>query len=597
MGMKNFYKKFCSPHMKREVVAILFGTVILFSASAGFFTIPSSESDGVPASSTVTEKILYVGGTGPGNYSTIQEALNTSQDGDTVFVYEDSSPYYEHIVVRTSITLVGEERNTTIIDGSGNGTVVHLLSDDIVFSNFTVRNGGRNWSDALVFCDGAGVVVSDVLAEGGHYGFFVDASRCVVKRNQMIDCYTGAYIAKGENNVVAANTMVDQWGRCIAVENAAINTTVRENRFKSLELGPASLGGRYTVFDCNTVEGGDNSIYEGISLSGEHMVVSNNTFIRCGLADFYDYVSCTVYNNTVNGRPLVYMEGESNRLVEDAGQVFLVNCSHITVNVQNMNRVSTGIFLFNSHECTISSSSIFSTWAGMRLFMSTNNVISGNIILSAEYAGIDLAPFSDGNVVSHNTIDDNTRGVYVWSDYNDIHSNNMDSNSLGINLDYGSENNTIRNNTIGNNSIGVLMWQESGNNSIEDNKIAYNDVGVELVYNCPENAIVGNTISHNTRGISMSSSNDNTRIEGNIISENMWGIRVGSKYNVITGNEFLGNTVKDATFFYNGGPTFNNWNGNFWGRPHLLPKPIFGWRIPFIWINFDWRPLLKQPTH
>lgn len=575
--------------------AMMYALIIIFVVASGFMALthPPGISSGAHLN---IGGIFRVGGTGPGNYSTIQEALNASQDGDTVFVYDDSSPYYEHVVVRTAVTLIGEARNTTVIDGGRSGTVVCLLSDDILFSGFTVRNGGTNEGDALVSCRGEQVVISDVLAEGGRHGFFINASRCTVAGNHMNDCYTGIYVAGGEGTVVVANTMVDQWGRGIAVENAAVNTTVRENHFKSVELGPASLGGQHTVFDHNVVEGDARSLYAGIYLTGRNMVVSNNTFIKCGLSDFYDYVSCTVYNNTVNGRPLVYMEGESNRTVEEAGQVFLINCSHITVHVGNMSQISVGIFLFNSHACTISSSSIFDTWAGVRLFKSTDNVIAENVILSAEYAGIDLAPFSDGNVVSHNIINDNTRGIYVWSDYNDIHSNTMDNNSLCINLDYGSENNTLRTNTMGNNSIGVLLWQESSNNSIEDNTIVHNDVGVELVYNCQRNTIAGNTISHNTRGISTSSSSDNTRIAGNIISENMWGIRIGSRYNVITGNAFLGNTVKDATFFYSGGPVFNNWNGNFWGRPHLLPKPIFGWRLPLIWVNFDWRPLKEAPA-
>ncbi|NIA10160.1 MAG: hypothetical protein GWP10_10665 [Nitrospiraceae bacterium] len=474
--------------------------------------------------------------------------------------------------------------------------VVQLLADNIKISEFTVRNGGFNQSDGLVMCRGDGIAVTGVIAEGGYYGFEVNASGCRLDGNTMINCHEGIFVEGGEGNVASNNTMLDQWGRCIEVGNAAANTTVRGNHFKSVELGPASLGGRHTIFDHNMVEGDESSIYTGVYLAGRHMLISNNTFIHCGLSDFYDYVSCTAYNNTVNGRPLIYMEGVSHGVVEDAGQVFLINCSNITVNVKDISQVSVGVFLFNSHECTISSSNIFSTWAGIRLFKSTNNVISENDILSAEYAGIDLAPFSDNNTISRNAVINSSRGIYVWSDYNDIHGNSMDNNSFCINLDYGSENNMIRNNTIGNNSIGILLWQESRNNSVEDNKIAYNDVGVELVYNCQGNTIEGNTISHNTRGISMSSSNDNTRVEGNTISENMWGIRVGSKYNIITGNAFLGNTVKDATFFYSKGLAFNNWNGNYWERAHLLPKPIFGWRIPFPWVNFDLRPLLAPPT-
>jgi hypothetical protein len=45
---------------------------------------------------------LYVGGTGEGNYSRIQDAIDDAVDGDTVFVYDDSSPYYEHIRINKS---------------------------------------------------------------------------------------------------------------------------------------------------------------------------------------------------------------------------------------------------------------------------------------------------------------------------------------------------------------------------------------------------------------------------------------------------------------------------------------------------------------
>jgi hypothetical protein len=38
---------------------------------------------------------LYVGGSGPGNYTHIQDAINDSSDGDTVFVH--SGIYYENI--------------------------------------------------------------------------------------------------------------------------------------------------------------------------------------------------------------------------------------------------------------------------------------------------------------------------------------------------------------------------------------------------------------------------------------------------------------------------------------------------------------------
>ena len=60
----------------------------------------------IPSTGTVVEKsstvsfdgnTLYVGGSGPNNYTTIKSAINDAVDGDTVFVYNGT--YYETNIV------------------------------------------------------------------------------------------------------------------------------------------------------------------------------------------------------------------------------------------------------------------------------------------------------------------------------------------------------------------------------------------------------------------------------------------------------------------------------------------------------------------
>ena len=89
---------------------------------------------------TLGGNILYVGGNGTGNYSKIQDAINDSENGDTVFVYNDSSPYYENLNVDKSITLIGEDKDTTIINGSiVDDFVVYISADSVVISGFTIE--------------------------------------------------------------------------------------------------------------------------------------------------------------------------------------------------------------------------------------------------------------------------------------------------------------------------------------------------------------------------------------------------------------------------------------------------------------------------
>ena len=75
------------------------------------------------------------------------------------------------------------------------------------------------------------------------------------------------------------------------------------------------------------------------------------------------------------------------------------------------------------------------------------------------------------------------------------------------------------------------------------------------------------------------------------------------RYNTIVKNNFLDNE-RDA-FFRNSrfisNFISNRWNQNYWNRPRIFPKLIFGkirtssTYIPHIlWINIDWNPA-KEP--
>jgi parallel beta-helix repeat protein len=122
--------------MKKVLIGIF---VFILLVGSVFSVSGTSISDISPFS--LDGNTLYVGGSGPGNYSTIQQAINDADEGDTVFVYDDSSPYLENVLVDKSINLIGEDRDTTVIDGHKNGHVVFIITDRVNLSGFTIING------------------------------------------------------------------------------------------------------------------------------------------------------------------------------------------------------------------------------------------------------------------------------------------------------------------------------------------------------------------------------------------------------------------------------------------------------------------------
>jgi nitrous oxidase accessory protein len=90
---------------------------------------------------------LYVGGSGPGNYSAIQSAINSANTGDTIYVY--NGVYQEQIHVTKSLFLKGQNNINTIVIGGFNVT-----ADYTTIQNFNIT-GGYEWDPDGVGNDGS----------------------------------------------------------------------------------------------------------------------------------------------------------------------------------------------------------------------------------------------------------------------------------------------------------------------------------------------------------------------------------------------------------------------------------------------------------
>jgi nitrous oxidase accessory protein NosD len=160
-------------------------------------------------------KTLYVGGTGEGNYSNIRDAINDATDGDTVFVFDDSSPYYENIIVDKSINLIGENKDTTVIDGGELTNVVVFFTDGIFLSGFTIINCK---TDPLDHCAGVrvytnnSIINNNNICENGYNGIHLECSskNNVISENYIAYNYrNGIIISKNSNSNFIFNNIIE----------------------------------------------------------------------------------------------------------------------------------------------------------------------------------------------------------------------------------------------------------------------------------------------------------------------------------------------------------------------------------------------------
>ena len=168
---------------KTLAIAII---LLFFSVSV----IPSTGTRDVKQITMPTAKgdTLYVGGNGTGNYSKIQDAIDNASDGDTVFVYDDSSPYYENIKINKPINLIGENKETTVIDGKENGDVIKITANIVSINDFKIQNSSK------------------YPQTPGHYGILlVFSNGCCIENNIIQNNSYGIYVPKNSNN----NTIIN----------------------------------------------------------------------------------------------------------------------------------------------------------------------------------------------------------------------------------------------------------------------------------------------------------------------------------------------------------------------------------------------------
>jgi len=166
--------------------------IILILLYIGLNIIPITAQNTGKFQSTSQGSWLYVGGSAPGNYTRIQDAIDNASAGDTIFVYHGT--YYEHDLIISKLNLIGEDRNTTIIDGNDAFTLGILVEDEATVHGFTVQGFTQFNSGIGISVNGNKVTISDNVITGcSPYGIYIgttwlgnESNECTIHDNFFI---------------------------------------------------------------------------------------------------------------------------------------------------------------------------------------------------------------------------------------------------------------------------------------------------------------------------------------------------------------------------------------------------------------------------
>jgi parallel beta-helix repeat protein len=347
------------------------------------------------------------------DYRAIQEAIDAPETVEGNTILADNGTYNENVILNKSVSLVGENMETTIIDGRGTGNTLEIVADHVNVTNFTIRNSG-----------------------GAGYSF------------------SGVYLDRVENCSIIGNSITANEGYGVWIEQSSSNS-IFENRIENNGGGLLLMSSNDNTIARNnfTDSGGLLIDYSSDNVLAGNAMTGNTSFGLKG-ADYPDFINNVDASNTVNGKSILYLVDQQNVTVspqtfQNVGYLAVVNSTYVTIQNLNIEDNFQGVLLAYTNDSLIQNVTVAGNGIGIELDHSHNNqIIRSNMRDNGE--GIALHSCSTNAISQNNISASDMYGVWLYtSSSNVVNGNNVESNHRSSGLWGSSHNMFFHNNFLG----------------------------------------------------------------------------------------------------------------------------------------------------
>lgn len=529
----------------------------------------------------------------PTEYQTIQQAIDHSNPGDTIYVHNGT--YHENLLIdKSNLTLVGENIEATIIDGNGVGTIVELhreypeILHNVTITGFTVTNGGADGSGILLnYANNCSICGNKIAANKGFGVRMYYSSNNVLRNNSMSD---------NSHSFSVFGFDLSDFMHDVDRSNTVNGKPIYYWLGKQDEIAPSDAGyfaaidsKNITVQHLNLNNNGEGILFAFTSNSLIRNVTITNNDVGINLVySHYNNISTNNLSANIHRSIGIWAFGSSRNTIQKntvaSGYygIYLDFSSRNTVVENDITDNDEGISCYNAAENTISGNSLANNGYGILLDASKNNVLRNNALNANNYSfgiqggfedefmnDVDTSNLINGkriyyminrqnltidaltypsigylgiinstNIIVRNvTIEKNRQAILLaYTNYSLIENCVLSKNSYGIEL-FGSSNNNISDCNLANGGISLVS---SSDNSVSDNTMTN---GSFLIFEgSSNNTISRNTIQNSDIAISLQNGHGNLLVQ-NYVAGNLVGLRINEGPCTLRGNQFVGNHV------------------------------------------------------
>gem|GEM_PF-2845302 len=476
------------------------------------------------------------------SFNSIQSAIDAAKPGDTIEV--SGGTYLENVYIYKTIRIQGVSNDSSmpIIDAGDKGSAITLAADGIHLEGLMMTNS-MNGSGIEIASSNNTLIGNKAI--NNKFGIYVYNSRnnTIANNELMHNHYAGIELDDSDHNLISNNNVSNssyvtsenskEIGSGIVFYNAS-NNELRNNTLENNTLDGISIyESKGNIIRNNSLSRNIDGIYvlnsNETQIDGNHIFknrktgmfiessnncnISKNTIQNHAITGFNmwkcqnnilrdNLISENKWNfdsdglndidtsNLLDGRPIYYLVGKSNIILDEksqAGAVYCINCNNIIIKNLEFKNNDMGVLFDNTTNSLIANNRFEENEGGIVLQRSNCNYITNNEVNDSLENGILVSYSSDHNNVLKNAVSHSLKsGLVVVESWSNVLTNNIVNNNKdhGISINNSGMNSIKWNEGSHNGDYGLFITTPNQDNEIDSNSLSsnMNDTRVLLEY-------------------------------------------------------------------------------------------------------------------
>ena len=238
----------------------------------------------------------------PDDYPTIQEAIDIADEGDTICV-KSGTYYNQTLIINKSLSLIGEDSQTTILKGLGVASSVDNVVWNNIKTNYTLLGTetsllnfmGPTTITSVVELSANDIKISGFTIEHYELGIYGSGNRTQIVSNILTASWDHASISMDGSYIEITNNSVYGGRSNTGILVGGSYNTITDNKIVGASIG-IHMWGNFSIISGNNIIDSDSS---GIYASGNLLTITKNNIMNgdMGLALTYFSGSIISENN------------------------------------------------------------------------------------------------------------------------------------------------------------------------------------------------------------------------------------------------------------------------------------------------------------